>query len=85
MRKLALALMLALLVVVLLAGPTLAAGVPVDTPPHGVSATGLGRCGGPGMEDMGPGTGKIVAVWVPSQAGEHLVGNPDIYYMYVAP
>ncbi len=83
MRKLSLALMLALLIVVLLAGPTLAAPVPFDPPPLGVSATGLGRCAY--HSDMDPGSGKLIAVWVPSQAGEHLVGSPDIVYAYVAP
>ncbi len=70
MRKLLLALMLTLIIILIMAGPALAA--PVYTGPEGVSATGLGRCN---MESMGPGTGVLVAVWVPLAAYNHLNGG----------
>jgi len=76
MRKLILALMLTLMIVLVMAGPALAA--PVYTGPEGVSATGLGRCN---MVEMGPGTGKAVGIWVPLAAFDHLNGgNSGIYF-----
>ncbi len=70
MKKLLLALMLTLMIILVMAGPALAA--PVYSGPEGVSATGLGRCN---MESMGPGTGAVVAVWVPLAAANHLNGG----------
>ncbi len=70
MRKLILALMLTLMLVLVLAGPALAASI-YDGPP-GVSATGLGPCN---MESMGPGTGKPVFMWVPLAAYDNLNGG----------
>jgi hypothetical protein len=70
MRKLILALMLTLMIVLVMAGPALAA--PRYDGQPGVSATGLGRCN---MDTMGPGTGAAVAIWVPGAAFDHRNGG----------
>ncbi len=70
MRKLIVALMVTLMIVLVMAGPALAA--PVYTGPEGVSATGLGRCN---MASMGPGTGAASYIWVPGAAADHLNGG----------
>ncbi len=68
--------MLTLMIVLVIAGPAFAQ--PRYDGPPGVSATGLGRCN---MESMGPGTGKLVAVWVPLAASEHRNGgNSGIWF-----
>lgn len=65
MRRLALALLLTLLLVVVITGPVLADG-------WGVSATGLGRCT---RADHGPGNGAAGHIWVPGPAWENLNGG----------
>ncbi len=77
MKKLLLALILTLMIVLVMAGP--AGATPRYDGPPGVSATGYGPCN---MPDMGPGNGKPVAMWLPLAAYEHLnssnfwVGTP---------
>ena len=63
MRKMMVAMMLTLLIVVVMAGPALAAGV---------SATDLGRCANP---LHAPGTGAASHIWVPEAAWENLNGG----------
>ncbi len=70
MRKLILALMLTVMIVLVMAGPALAA--PRYDGPPGVSATGYGPCN---MASMGPGTGTPVFMWRPSEAFDHLNGG----------
>lgn len=59
MKKIVLALLLTLMVVLAMAGPALA---------EGVSATGLGRCESPAHA---PGTGAAGHIWVPLEAHHH--------------
>ncbi|HAL15671.1 MAG TPA: hypothetical protein DCP32_02625 [Anaerolineaceae bacterium] len=63
MKKLMLALLLTLVIVAVMAGPALAAGV---------SETGLGRCAYPAHA---PGTGAASHVWVPEAAWDNLNGG----------
>ena len=63
MKKIVLALILALVIVAFMAGPVLAAGV---------SETGLGRCANP---LHAPGTGRAGHIWVPGVAWENLNGG----------
>ena len=65
MKKLMLALLLTLLIMMVMAGPALADGA-------GVSETGLGRCT---RADHGPGNGAASHIWVPAQAWENLNGG----------
>ncbi len=77
MKKIVLALILTLMIVLIIAGSALAA--PVYTGPEGVSATGVGRCN---MDTMGPGTGATSYIWVPSAAFEHANrGNSGIGFV----
>ena len=72
MRKLMLALMLTLLILMVMASPALADG-------WGVSATGLGRCT---RADHGPGNGAASHIWVPAAAWENLNGgNSGLHFM----
>ena len=81
MKKLIVALMLAMMIILVLAGPALAA--PRYDGPPGVSATGYGPCN---MDTMGPGTGKPVVMWLPEAAYENInrgvvsfwVGTPSL-------
>lgn len=63
MKKIVLALILTLVIMAVIAGPVLAAGV---------SETGLGRCANP---LHAPGTGAASHVWVPEAAWENLNGG----------
>jgi hypothetical protein len=72
MRKVMLALMLTLVIVMVLAGPVLADGA-------GVSATGLGRCT---RLDHGPGNGAASHIWVPAPAKEFANhGQSGLHFM----
>lgn len=74
MRKLMLAVMLTLLILMVMAGPALADG-------GGVSATGLGRCT---RADHGPGNGAASHIWVPAAAWENQIGGESgLHFMPV--
>lgn len=72
MKRLVLAFMLTLLLVLVVAGPALADG-------GGVSATGLGRCT---RADHGPGNGAASHIWVPGTAWENANrGESGLHFM----
>lgn len=76
MKKLLFALVLALLVVAVLAGPALADG-------GGVSATGLGLCVLNPLH--APGTGPASHIWVPAEAAQNLNGGNSGLHFMMAP
>lgn len=72
MRKLILALMVILIIVLAVAAPALADG-------GGVSATGLGRCT---RADHGPGNGAASHIWLPEPAWENANrGESGLHFM----